>query len=153
MNKYKTINGKIRHAHAPVGEHRSYTYCRPEGPLLDQSCHGCGYHVCSCPPKPKGDWVYNREMDMLVYEEETRKCNLLLAEAARAHIEAHLEAHKRSWAESYRSITLPCWAGGGNGGANSVLRGNITISLPEDKDEPLSDVWPEDLDDDSWDDE
>jgi hypothetical protein len=63
MNKYKTIDGKIRHAHGPVGEALDF-YGNP-----DAACTGCGYHVCSCPPKPKRrGWVYARELDMLVYD-------------------------------------------------------------------------------------
>src|SRR6476469_1171291 len=53
MNKYRWIGKRIVHAHAPVGSPKAMSYCRPDGPLADQHCHGCGYHMCSCPPKPK----------------------------------------------------------------------------------------------------
>jgi hypothetical protein len=82
MNKYKTINGKIRHAHGPVGMVQTQTDA--------DGCCECGYLVCSqtgpCVPKPKGDWVYNREMDMLVYE-------------------AHIEEHRRNWA-TFRPVVV-----------------------------------------------
>lgn len=61
MNKYTTINGKIRHAHGPVGRKKydvlNVELCKsgPNGPngyytVPDvRTCRGCGYHVCSCP--------------------------------------------------------------------------------------------------------
>lgn len=94
MNKYKTINGKIRHAHGPVGaklniDSNRVVYCGRVNTDVEH-CTGCGYHVCSCPPKPKGDWVYNREMDMLVYEEDPFH---------RAAHEAHIAAHMSLFAK------------------------------------------------------
>jgi hypothetical protein len=86
MNKYKTINGKIRHAHGPVGMVQTQTDA--------DGCCECGYLVCSqtgpCVPKPKGDWVYNREMDMLVYETTTAEYQ--------EHVK-HLAAHMSLFAK------------------------------------------------------
>ena len=43
--KYLTINGKIRHAHAPVAA-RSETLAFDR---FDRACSECGYLKCSCP--------------------------------------------------------------------------------------------------------
>lgn len=72
--KYVTINGKIRHAHAPIGvkklgddvaveriqliDRDGFSLMDnpdPQGVVYDVTCCLCGYAVCSCPPAPPKD--------------------------------------------------------------------------------------------------
>lgn len=74
-NKYRTINGKIRHAHAPVGpkidyDNESMRYCfhekaykaeefREVSPQDVMMCK-CGYHVCSKTGPCASQWKCER---------------------------------------------------------------------------------------------